>query len=137
MTDLTDKWKAGELEDDTVYYYKHSQYNVDGTARYFAEGNELYDEKDGIWLTINDGWRIFDKVPSGEELQALKAQLAEHKEYCCCAKNEVLVLENARLKELLKECEYYIINTPVLEQGSEQKTKEIHELLTKIEEISK
>lgn len=42
-------------------------------------------------------------LPRLEEWQALKAQLSEHKEYCCCQKNEVLLLENARLKGLLKK----------------------------------
>lgn len=42
------------------------------------------------------------------ENSKLKEQLAEHKENCCCAKNEVLILENANLKELLKECQEII-----------------------------
>ncbi len=37
------------------------------------------------------------------ENNKLKEQLAEHKENCCCAKNEVLLLEINRLREALKE----------------------------------
>lgn len=37
------------------------------------------------------------------ESNKLKEQLAEHKEYCCCAKNEVLLLEINRLRELFKK----------------------------------
>lgn len=38
-------------------------------------------------------------LPRLEELKELKTQLSEHKDYCCCQKNEALLLENARLKE--------------------------------------
>lgn len=38
------------------------------------------------------------------ENNKLKEQLAEHKENCCCAKNEVLLLEINRLRDLLKQC---------------------------------
>lgn len=43
----------------------------------------------------------------------------------------------AKLRALLKECQDYIVNTPILEQGSEQKTKQIHDLLTRINEVLK
>lgn len=45
--------------------------------------------------------------------------------------------ENIKLRKLLEECRFYIVNTAVLEQGSEQKTKIIHELLTRINEVLK
>lgn len=35
------------------------------------------------------------------EIASLKEQLSEHKEYCCCAKNEVLLLEINRLRKAI------------------------------------
>lgn len=100
MTDLTDKWKAGELEDG--FYYTQ-------TSKDKIIAIDMYDKESNAWLLNSDKdmppFEVLAPVPSYEELQELKAQLAEHKEYCCCAKNEVLVLENARQKELLKECQ--------------------------------
>lgn len=43
--------------------------------------------------------------------------------------------EIVKLRGLLKECQCYIVNTPVLEQGSEQKTKQIQDLLTRINDV--
>lgn len=40
--------------------------------------------------------------------------------------------ENQQLKELLRECQEYIVNTPVYPQGDEWKQKQIHRLLDKI-----
>lgn len=39
-----------------------------------------------------------------DDLKVMQDKLKEHKEYCCCTNNEVLRLENYKLKELLKEC---------------------------------
>lgn len=93
---LTEKWKKGELEQGWYYVQLiRGEYRID---LYIKDKNEWIDCPDAIIDAV------VCAVPSYEELQELKAQLAEHKEYCCCAKNEVLVLENARLKDLLKEC---------------------------------
>lgn len=43
--------------------------------------------------------------------------------------------ENQKLKELLEECQHYIVNTPVYPQGDKEKQKEIHILLDKIDEV--
>lgn len=40
-----------------------------------------------------------------EENKKLKKELSEHKEICCCFDNEVLRLENAKLKEQLQKAE--------------------------------
>ena len=47
---------------------------------------------------------------------------------------EELNKKTHNLKELLKECHYYIVNTPVYPQGDNNKQREIHKLLDKIEE---
>ena len=107
---LTEQWKKGEL----------------------PEG--FYFVSDGAEVTIDyylcDYWeRHFDKsvqhvlapVPSYEEWQA---------SYNCMLENEVLRLENAQLKELLKECK-----TPLEVYNEMFGNKE--ELLTKIDEALK
>lgn len=93
-------------------------------------------------------------LPRLEEWQVLKAQLAEHKEYCCCQKNEALLLENARLKGLLKECKAQIDilldscisfdEAMCFEQGCKwseetfrKENKDVYELLEKINEVLK
>lgn len=47
-------------------------------------------------------------------------------------KCERLEQENQQLKELLKYCHYYIINTPVYPQGDDAKQVEIHKLSDQI-----
>ncbi|MGN0913012.1 MAG: hypothetical protein ACI4OE_06940 [Alphaproteobacteria bacterium] len=138
MTDLTDKLKAGELE--PAYYYVRIQ---DGSImNIFFDENHIVD--------IN-GWEVLGAVPSYEEWQAkenhedfLQQRISvledrNHDLHAWCDEFNVLEVskENQRLKQLLRECQSYIVNTPVLEQGSEQKTKEIHGLLTNIEEALK
>lgn len=80
MSDLTEKWKSGELEDG--FYYTQT-----GKEQIIAI--DMYDKESNIWLLNSDKdmppFEVLAKVPSYEELQALRQ-------------------ENARLKELLKEC---------------------------------
>lgn len=136
MNDLTEKWKAGELELGKKYWCKTSKGDLD-IFEFHVENKGTPEE----WWCLIGRYYVYNKafhlnmikvlaeVPTYEELQSLesdrlakkegeeiiaelenenkklKSQLAEHKDYCCCAKNEVLVLENARLKELLKKCD--------------------------------
>lgn len=90
----------------------------------------------------NDIEKVLAPVPSYDELQSLKAQLAEHKEYCCCAKNEVLVLENANLKELLEECQTRITEClyKIYDEGGQSYPnleEDLKSLLTNIKEALK
>ena len=78
MTDLTDKWKKGELPEGW-YYVKGNR--AEGIYAYTAEYlNNMYRPRNGD--------RIIEQVPSYDEWQA---------------KQE----ENTKLKELLKECELW------------------------------
>lgn len=128
MTDLTERWKAGELEDGFYYLMVNGNFEISECIN-----NNI------ITITGYDDVKVLVPVPSFKELQSFKAQLAEHKEYCCCAKNEVLVLENARLKELLKEC-LPIVSAEIMSwqiRGGEEARKRGKEFLTKIEEVLK
>lgn len=133
--ELTEDWKAGKLKGwfwikmgDDIFPYYLSWHNIT-----FLDTNKKE-------VSIE----VLAPVPDYEELRAIQDELAEHRHYCCCMENEVMRLDKAKLEEenkqlraLLKECQNYIINTPVLEQGSEQKTKQIHNLLTRINEVLK
>ena len=132
MTDLTEKWKAGELEEG--WYYIKYEGNEVGIA-FACEWIGRYEYPCVGFEFEDDIEEVLAPVPSFKELQSLKAQLAEHKEYCCCAKNEVLVLENARLKELMKECHNQL--SKLLVDGVEPQDGEIIKFLTKIEEVLK
>ena len=84
MTDLTEQWKSGELEQGWYYInsgdidYKYSKYN---SADFFVTPHE-------------DIKKVLAPVPSYGEWQA---------SYNCMLENEVLRLKNTQLKELLKE----------------------------------
>ena len=89
MTDLTDKWKKGELPEGW-YYVKGNR--AESIYAYTAEYlNNMYRPRNGE--------KIIEQVPSYDEWKA---------SYNCMLENEVLRLKNAKLKELLKECQTYI-----------------------------
>ena len=81
-----------------------------------------------------------------EELKKENSRIKEINDFNAAWKKSFILLgeqntkiryENQKIKDLLKECKDYIINTPVLEQGNEIKTAAIHKLLDKIEEALK
>ena len=47
---------------------------------------------------------VLAPVPTYDEYKAMRAELAEHRHYCCCNENEVLRLKLAEMEELLKQC---------------------------------
>lgn len=134
--ELTEDWKAKKLPQWRFYYVFYSG----GIEPLLLNGeNDFINHSRIINHLIK---KILAPVPSYDEYKAIQDELAEHRHYCCCMENEVMRLDKAKLEEenkqlraLLKECQNYIINTPVLEQGSEQKTKQIHDLLTRINEV--
>lgn len=81
MTDLTEKWKAGQLEGG-LYYAGNGKITDIG---FFKKNTiEVYTLDSNIPKMLKHDAEIISKVPSYEELQALKE-------------------ENARLKELLQQ----------------------------------
>ena len=81
-----------------------------------------------------------------EELKKENSRIKEINDFNAAWKKSFMLLgeqntkiryENQKIKDLLKECKDYIINTPILEQGNEIKTAAIHKLLDKIEEALK
>ena len=89
MTDLTDKWKKGELELDKNYYIKLE----DGTIEIqMYVGGFLCNEN-------NQVDEVLAPVPSYEEYLSLT--YAKEEDEGLIAEYEA---ENAKLKKLLKEC---------------------------------
>ena len=92
MTDLTDKWKKGELpsadENHTwlAYYLKQASGRIHADS--YWRGNWGHADRNSII-------EVLAPVPSYEEWQEA---------YNCMLENEVLRLKNAQLKELLMEC---------------------------------
>lgn len=130
MSDLTEKWKAGELKEG--WYYILNQNN---TVR-IEEANVWIGryEKPYIGFYDDSGIKeILTPVPSYEELQSLEAdRLAKNEGEEIVAE---LKEENARLKELLKE---WVKAYPVVAVTCDLKNfVKIKELLDKTNEALK
>ena len=128
MIDLTEKFKKHELPKG-FYYAQMSNGSVEILSDYALCRYAL--AKDG------DKIKILSAVPTYEEFNKIKETLAEHKEYCCCLQNEVLLLKIMELKELLKEC-LPLVSAEIMSwqiRGGEEARKRGKELLTKIEEV--
>lgn len=118
MTNLTEKWKNGELEDG--FYYTQT-----GKDRIIAI--DMYDKESNTWLLNSDKdmppFEVLAPMPTYEELQELKECEKTIRSYndmpidyniACETVNKLLdekdklKQEYARLKELLKKCQPYI-----------------------------
>lgn len=97
---LTELWEKGELEVDQYYYVKYADGSVE--IQLYVGGF--------LMRTDNRVVEVLALVPTFEDWQELRDVLNTHKDYCCCQKNEVLLLENQRLKELLWSCQAYFNN---------------------------
>ena len=103
MTNLTEQWKNGELPEGEKYIQLR-----DGrifTAHFNGkEFREVYN---------SDIKEILAPVPTYEEWQRIfhYAGKYEHEYTSCVMDYENLKQENQQLKELLKECRDYVVNT--------------------------
>lgn len=98
MTDLTDKWKKGELP--SGYYYVKNEFDNIFPSDYSEEYDSINDVvvKD-FWTEVSDIVEVLAPVPSYDELQNINRSVND-----LMASNIKLVEENTKLKELLKEC---------------------------------
>lgn len=144
---LTEKWKKGELP--YGYYYIKTISGGEVIDRYYRDCTD-YDlcEYGDVWENRfeDEIIEVLAPVPSYEEYSRLKW-------YAGCGPDRIVELnkenrqlrkwceefnalevakENQQLKELLKYCHYYIINTPVYPQGDDAKQVEIHKLSDQI-----
>lgn len=95
MTDLTDKWKKGELPNGWYYVKVITEFEYpDDIAFYTGEYFELYSDEE-----IE---QVLTPLPSYEEYLSLT--YAKEEDEGIIAEYEA---ENTNLKELLKECELW------------------------------
>lgn len=134
MSDLTEKWKAGELPHGAFY------------VRLFT-GAVVVDVFDANPLRFvlyeDDIEEVLSSVPSYEELQTLNEKNARQKELIKTLGSDIdyletkkmaLIIEVNNLKCLLKECGNRIED---LIDWSDYRYDEAEELLTKINEVLK
>lgn len=117
MTNLTDKWKKGELPNG---WYWVEGCRAEGIYAYTAEYlNNIYRPRNGE--------KIIEQVPSYEIWKAVHEQW------------KVLLEENTKLKELLKECkqwfDWYHIDTGTGKEYIESWHKKGREIHAKISEV--
>lgn len=134
MTDLTEKWKSGELKEGyyyikanrTISFVEIDYYHIFGETEYW-NGNDN-----------EDVLEVLAPVPTFEELQELKQKIHILTESQMKLENTIgeLGQENASLKELLKECVVIIGYADTISNNEENK-KTIYELLTKIRKVLK
>lgn len=114
MTDLTEKWKAGEL-DNGLYYVGNGKITDIGFFK--KKTIEVYTLDSNIPKMLKLDAEILDKVPSYDELQDMKEYLdySIKNRYQLTTQINSLIdkideekKENARLKELIKECQEII-----------------------------
>ena len=134
MTDLTDKWKKGKLEEYKRYYCKTKWFEDVFEARCYNKGAE-----DEWWALENEKYKynniyhtknieVLAPVPSYEEWQAKLEENAQLKKWCEEFNALEVAKENAQLKELLKECQNMIaFKHEVYEEDA--LIKEIYEVL--------
>lgn len=94
--ELTEDWKAEELEYGQ-YWVKNKVWEKPFIDRWLPNCSWKISCKDAIE-------QILAPVPTYDEYKAMQKELAEHRRYCCCSKNEVMQLKLAEMEELLKEC---------------------------------
>lgn len=78
MTDLTDKWKKGELK--AGYYYVKNEFGNVFPTEYSEEYDSINDcGVLGFWYEVSEITEVIDKVPTYKEYQALLSdQLAKN-----------------------------------------------------------
>lgn len=107
MTNLTEKWKKGELPNGWYYVRLiRGEHRID---LYINDKNEWIDCPDDIIDTV------VCEVPSYEEWQKHRKTLLKTQE-----KNCDLEIKNKQLKDLLKECKLAIFDYPPYDLASDK-----------------
>jgi hypothetical protein len=138
MTDLTEKWKKGELP--SGYYYVKNEFGNIFPSDYSENYDCISDRviKD-FFTEVSEIKEVLEPVPSYDEWMEKTKSLKVLAEAYCKEKQQ-----NAQVKELLKECQHilneqnFYRNTPV-ETDTIYRTRCLkkQELLAKIDEVLK
>lgn len=96
--ELTEEWKAGKLLAGD-YYIKFENGEIERQNNCIG----------GFLMSCNNRVvQVLAPVPTYDEYKSMRAELAEHRHYCCCNENEVLRLKLAEMEELLSECQAHL-----------------------------
>lgn len=132
MTDLTEQWKKGELEDGWYYieidapfeqrikdisHYSLGSFDIDIDSNYitevlspvpsYDEWRELKEASDGLSkLMFKSLMNRFVKADEEKETQRIELMIRLND---VNNENHALEVENAKPKELLKECQHMIL----------------------------
>lgn len=131
MTNLTEKWKNGELEINKDYFIKFNSQSFDGTEfkidrAFLGTYDEFYyhySDCDEHLIFDNEVIEVIAPVPSYDHF----VELTEKDK------------ENAKLRELLEQASYYLIgykNNDTLPERAFYE-EEVSEFLEKIDEVLK
>lgn len=128
MTDLTDKWKKGELP--SGYYYCKTGNGVEILRTWGDKYNQLLNNLDEVFMKEMSDCKIISEVPCYDEwfkiknLASLTLLLQE--------KNiESLHREN-KLKELLKECKKMLMSSNYENMAQYHEVLELRDKINKI-----
>lgn len=121
MTDLTDKWKKGELIEGKKYYCESKNIVDIFEAECCCKG-----QNDEWWKLKNEKY-CFNNVYHKNDIKVLAPVPS-------CEEWHAKLEENTKLKELLKECIIYVDKYVAFSvvQGNKEREVESKELLTKI-----
>ena len=108
MTNLTDKWKKGELPEG--WYYVKDEDGQTIIAEYYAEYiDRETNETECVWSCCGEPEQALEKVPSyelwkavHEQWQVLLEENAQLKKWCEEFNALEVAKENTKLKDLLK-----------------------------------
>ena len=150
--ELTEDWKAGKLHkrfDEPKLFYCKTDNGIEILKTWGYKNLEFLSMADEVFEPVDDV-QILTPVPTYDEYKAMQAELAELKEKIkkreeliqCLGSNideldvkkSVLIIENNKLRGLLKEC-LPIVSAEIMTwqiRGGEESHKRGQELLTRI-----
>lgn len=117
MTNLTEQWKKGKLEEYKRYYCKTVWFEDIFMARCHNKGQN--DE----WWTLENEKYSYNNVHHIKDIEVL-AEVPSYEEYKQLLSDQLAKNEgeeiNAELKELLKECKLAIFDYPPYDLASDK-----------------
>ena len=124
----------GNVKDDNIFYRDCCDKFIDYVKKSHNErvadtSKTLIVEKEVYEAVLRNSLRVCDLEKENEDLISRKNW--------CNARAKKILEKNKQLKQLLKECREYVVNTPVYPQCDNIKQAEIHRLVDKINEVIK
>lgn len=141
MTDLTEKWKKGELPNGL--YYVENIYGTITTSEYFGESKFFVIGDDNVKKVLAPVPSYSEHIKLDKDNQRLKHEVGNLGYKIKNQRKEIekQIEQNTQLKDLLKECkqwfDWYHIDTETGKEYIESWLKKGHEIHKKINEVLK